>query len=72
MFTQKLRIVNRMKDHSICTLVGPSAQRALLVDDVVEGEREDEEGALAGRVHAEGHVLLVQTHRLALLRHTWL
>lgn len=65
--------------HTVCldceqkewsTLVGPASQRTLVVDGVVEGEGEDEEGALAGRVHAEGHILLVQTHRLSLLRHT--
>jgi hypothetical protein len=50
-----------------CTFAGPGAQGAGVVDDVVEGERDDEEGAVAGRVHLEGDVLLVQTHRLPLL-----
>ena len=34
---------------------------------MVEGEGQDEEGAVAGHVHLEGHVPLVQTHRLPLL-----
>lgn len=36
---------------------------------MVERQRDDEEGAVAGRVHLEGHVALVQPHRLALLGH---
>lgn len=47
-------------------LVGPGAQRAGVVDHVVEGEGEDEEGAVAGGVHTKGNISLVQTHRLAL------
>lgn len=46
------------------TLGCPGAQRAAVVNDVVEGERQDEEGAVAGRVHLEGDVPLVQTNRL--------
>lgn len=34
---------------------------------MVEGEGQDEEGAVAGSVHLEGHVPLVQTNRLAFL-----
>lgn len=36
---------------------------------MVERQRDDEEGAVAGRVHLERHVALVQPHRLALLGH---
>lgn len=46
------------------TLGCPGAQGAAVVNDVVEGERQDEEGAVAGRVHLEGDVPLVQTNRL--------
>ena len=49
------------------TLGSPGPQRAAVVDGVVEGEREDEEGAVTGGVHLERHVPLVQTHRLPLL-----
>lgn len=36
---------------------------------MVERQRDDEKGAVAGRVHLERHVALVQPHRLALLGH---
>lgn len=49
------------------TLGCPGSQRAVVIDEVVEGEGQDEEGAVTGRVHLEGHVPLVQTHRLAFL-----
>lgn len=49
------------------TLGGPGPERAVVVYDVVKCEGEDEEGAVAGRVHLEGNVPLVQTHRLPLL-----
>lgn len=49
------------------TFSSPGAERAVAVYDVVEGERDDEEGAVAGRVHLKGHVALVQPHGLALL-----
>lgn len=45
----------------------PGSERAAVVDDVVEGEGDDEEGAVAGRVHLERHISLVQPHRLPLL-----
>lgn len=45
----------------------PGPEGAVVVDDVVEGQGDDEEGAVAGRVHLERHVALVQSHRLALL-----
>lgn len=51
----------------IPTLGSPGSEWAAVVYDVVEGEGEDEEGAVAGRVHLEGNVPLVQTHRLPLL-----
>lgn len=35
---------------------------------MVESQGDDEERAVAGRVHLERHVALVQPHRLALLR----
>lgn len=44
------------------TLGGPGSQGAVVVNDVVEGERKDEEGAFAGGVHLEGHVPLVHTN----------
>lgn len=34
---------------------------------MVESQGDDEEGAVAGRVHLERHIALVQPHRLALL-----
>ncbi len=35
---------------------------------MVESQGDDEEGAVAGRVHLERHIPLVQPHRLTLLR----
>ena len=49
------------------TFGSPGSEGASVVYDVVEGEGDDEEGAVAGRVHLEGHVPLVQTNRLAFL-----
>lgn len=51
----------------ICTLCCPVSQGAVVVNDVVEGQGDDEEGAVAGRVHLKRHIALVQPHRLALL-----
>lgn len=45
----------------------PGSERAVAINDVVECQRDDEEGAVAGRVHLEGHVALVQSYCLALL-----
>lgn len=49
------------------TLSCPGSQGAAVIDDMVESEGQDEEGAVAGSVHLEGHVPLVQTHRLTFL-----
>lgn len=46
------------------TFICPCSEGAVVVDDVDEGEGQDEEGAVAGGVHAEGHVPLIQTDRL--------
>lgn len=48
------------------TLRCPGSEGAVLVDDVVERQGYDEEGAVAGCVHLEGHVALVQPHRFTL------
>lgn len=45
----------------------PGSEWAAVIDDVIEGEGEDEERAVAGCVHLEGHVSLVQTNCLSLL-----
>lgn len=45
--------------YGTCTLGSPCLEGAVIVDRVVEGEREDKEGTLAGCVHAEWDVLLV-------------
>lgn len=45
----------------------PGSQGAAVIDEVVEGEGQDEEGAVTGRVHLEGHIPLVQTNRLTFL-----
>lgn len=50
------------------TLGSPSSQRAVVIDDVAKGQGQDEEGAVAGSVHLEGHVPLIQTNRLSFLR----
>lgn len=47
----------------------PGPEGAAVIQDVVERQRDDEKGAVAGRVHLEGHVALVQPHRLTLLGH---
>lgn len=54
--------------HSLFTFCCPGPERAAVIDDVVESQGDDEEGTVAGRVHLERHVALVQSHRLALLR----
>lgn len=48
------------------TFGSPGAEWAAIINDMVEGEREDEEGAVTGRVHLEGHVPLVQPNCLTL------
>lgn len=50
------------------TFCCPGPEGAVVVDEVVESQGDDEEGAVAGSVHLERHVALVQPHRLALLR----
>lgn len=50
------------------TFCRPGPEGAVLVNGVVESQGDDEEGAVAGRVHLERHIALVQPHRLALLR----
>ena len=49
------------------TFGSPGSEGASVVYDVVEGEGDDEEGAVAGRVHLERHVPLVQSHSLPFL-----
>lgn len=49
------------------TFRSPGSEGAVVINDVVEGEGDDEEGAVTGRVHLERYVPLVQSHRLALL-----
>lgn len=53
--------------HFKLTLGCPGSQGAAVIDEVVEGEGQDEEGAVTGRVHLERHIPLVQTNRLPLL-----
>lgn len=48
------------------TLCCPGSEGAVFIDDVVEGQRYDEEGTVAGRVHLERHVTLVQSHSFTL------
>lgn len=52
---------------STLTLSCPGSKGAVVIDEVVESERQDEEGAIAGRVHLKGDVPLVQTNRLTFL-----
>ncbi len=49
------------------TLGCPGSQGATVIDEVVEGEGQDEEGTVTGRVHLEGHIPLVQTNCLPFL-----
>lgn len=49
------------------TFCCPGPEGAVVIDDVVESQGDDEEGAVAGCVHLERHIALVQSHRLALL-----
>lgn len=52
----------------LCVTFGsPSSERATVVNNVVEGEGDDEERAVTGRVNLERHIPLVQSHRLTLL-----
>lgn len=45
----------------------PGSQGAVVIDEMVESEGQDEEGAVAGGVHLEGNIGLVETNRLAFL-----
>lgn len=45
----------------------PGPEGAVVINNVVESQGDDEEGAVTGRVHLERHIALVQPHRLALL-----
>lgn len=49
------------------TFCCPGTEGAAVINDVVESQWDDEEGAVAGRVHLERHIALVQSYRLALL-----
>lgn len=49
------------------TFCCPVSEGAVLINDVVEGQGDDEEGAVTGRVHLERHIALVQLHCLSLL-----
>lgn len=60
-------VVPLMKLRLGSTFGCPGSQGAAVINDVVEGQRDDQEGAVAGRVHLEGHVALVQPNCLALL-----
>lgn len=51
---------------SALTFGSPGAERAAVINNMVEGEREDEEGAVTRRVHLEGHISLVQPNCLTL------
>lgn len=51
----------------LVTFCCPGPEGAVVINGVVESQGDDEEGAVAGRVHLERHVALVQPHRLALL-----
>lgn len=48
------------------TFGSPGPQWAVVIYHVVESEGQDEEGAVTGRVHLEGYISLIQTHRLTL------
>lgn len=49
------------------TLRCPGSQGAVFINEVVEGEGQDEEGAVTGCVHLEGHTPLVKANCLAFL-----
>lgn len=49
------------------TFCCPVSEGAVVINDVVEGEGDDEEGAVTGRVHLERDIALVQPHSLSLL-----
>lgn len=48
------------------TFGSPGPQWTVVIYYVVESEGKDEEGAVTGRVHLEGYISLIQTHRLTL------
>lgn len=48
-----------MKLLFLSTFRCPGSQGAVVIKDVVESQRDDEKGAVAGRVHLEGHVALI-------------
>lgn len=56
-----------MTQDSWSTFSCPGPEGAVVINDVVEGQGDDEEGAVTGRVHLERHVALIQAHRLTLL-----
>lgn len=49
------------------TLGCPSSQGTVVIDDMVEGKGQDEEGAVTGSVHLKGDISLIQTNRLPFL-----
>lgn len=49
------------------TLSCPGSQRTAVIDDMVEGKGQDEEGAVTGSVHLKGNISLIQTNRLPFL-----
>lgn len=51
------------------TFCCPCPEGAVVIDDVVESQGDDEERAVTGSVHLEGHVALLQPHCLALFGH---
>lgn len=51
----------------ILTLRCPGSQGAVFINEVIESEGQDEEGAVTGCVHLEGHIPLVKANCLAFL-----
>lgn len=51
---------------SALTLGSQRAERAVVINDMVEGERENEERAVSGGVHLKSHIPLVQPNCLTL------
>lgn len=49
------------------TLGCPSSQGTVVINDMVEGKGQDEEGAVTGSVHLKGNISLIQTNRLPFL-----
>lgn len=49
------------------TFSRPGSQGAVVIDEVIESEGQDEEGAVTRHVHLEGHIPLVQAHSLTFL-----